>query len=298
MNGKTYNSISRYLNGLNIRTNSGNPFEARTVKYILENPFYCGKIRWNYTKRGRELKSSNDWIIVQGKHTPVVSETEWNAVQERITAASLPFKRRDVATCKHWLSGVLKCSSCGSSLGFNNNPRAPFFQCWKYSKGVCQESHSIVVKKVEENVIQGLKTSILSGDLQYKIIEPVTQDDFNELELFKEQLNRISLKEIRIRDAYENGIDTLEEYKANKLRIQEERASIEQQISAITSSSTAPIENPKEKLIENVESAIRILSDDTKNYEEKGAAIRSVVDKIIYDKKTEHLNFFFYLAKP
>lgn len=298
LNGKTYNSISRYLNGLNIRTNSGNPFEARTVKYILENPFYCGKIRWNYTKRGRELKSSNDWIIVQGKHTPVVSETEWNAVQERITAASLPFKRRDVATCKHWLSGVLKCSSCGSSLGFNNNPRAPFFQCWKYSKGVCQESHSIVVKKVEENVIQGLKTSILSGDLQYKIIEPVTQDDFNELELFKEQLNRISMKEIRIRDAYENGIDTLEEYKANKLRIQEERASIEQQISAITSSSTAPIENPKEKLIENVESAIRILSDDTKNYEEKGAAIRSVVDKIIYDKKTEHLNFFFYLAKP
>ena len=298
LKGKTYNSIARYLNSLNILTNSGNPFEARTVKYILENPFYCGKIRWNYTKRGRELKNSDEWIIVQGKHTPIIPEAEWNTVQERIAAANLPFKRRDVATCKHWLSGILKCSSCGSSLGFNNNPRSPFFQCWKYSKGVCQESHSIVLKKVEENVILGLKESVLSGNLQYKIIQPVSKDDFNELELFKEQLNRISMKEIRIRDAYENGIDTLEEYKANKLRIQEEKSSIENQIAAITSASSASIQNPKEQLIQNVESAILILSNPEIGYEEKGAAIRSVVDKIIYDKKTEHLDFFFYLAKP
>lgn len=298
LNGKTYNAISRYLNNLNIKTNSGNPFEARTVKYILENPFYCGKVRWNYTKRGRELKSSDEWIIVPGKHTPIISEPEWNAVQEQITATNLPFKRRDVATCKHWLSGILKCSCCGASLGFNKNSRSPFFQCWKYSKGVCQESHAIITRKIEENVILGLKASVLSGNLQYKVIQPVSKDDFNELELLKEQLNRISMKEIRIRDAYENGIDTIEEYKSNKLRLQEEKSSLEKQIAAVTSSSAAPIDNPKEQLVQNLESAILILSDEEVGYEEKGAAIRSVVDKIVYDKKNEHLDFFFYLANP
>lgn len=298
LNGKTYNAISRYLNSLNIQTNSGNPFEARTVKYILENPFYCGKIRWNYTKRGRELKNSDEWIIVQGKHTPIIPEPEWNTVQERIAAMNLPFKRRDVATCKHWLSGILKCSCCGASLGYNQSARSPFFQCWKYTKGVCQQSHAIVSKKIEEHVILGLKASILSGDLHYKVIQPVSKDDFNELELLKEQLNRISMKEIRIRDAYENGIDTIDEYKANKLRIQEEKSSLEKQIANITSSSSAPEDNPKEQLVQHISSAALILSDENVSYEEKGAAIRSVVDKIVYDKENEHLDFFFYLANP
>ena len=298
LSGKTCNAISRYLNTLDIKTNNGNPFEARTVKYILENPFYCGKIRWNYTKRGGERKSSKDWIIVKGKHTPILSEAEWNMVQGQITAAALPSRRRDVSACRHWLSGILKCSCCGSSLGFNSNPRAPFFQCWKYSKGICPESHSIVMKKIEESVIQGLNESVFSGNLQYRIIQPAAKDDFNEPDFLKEQLNRISFKETRIRDAYENGIDTIEEYRANKLRIQEEKTSIEQRITAVTSTSAAPVVKTEETLIKHISSAADILSDASKSYEEKGTAIRSIVDKIVYDRETERLAFFFYLAKP
>lgn len=299
LDGKTYNSIARKLNESGIRTINGNPFEARTIKYILENPFYCGKIRWNYTKRGRELKDSDEWIITDGKHEALVSEAEWQAVQERIKSLDLPFKRRDVATCKHWLSGILKCSSCGASLGFNNNPRSPFFQCWKYSKGICPESHSVIARKIEENVIAGLRESILTGNLQYKIVKSVSKDDFNEPEALKEQLNRIKMKEIRIRDAYENGIDTLEEYQLNKSRIQDEKATIENKISELTSSSSASKGfEPEKHLIHNVQSAIDILTHPETDYEEKGAAIRSVIDKIVYDKKTEHLDFFFFLSEP
>lgn len=299
LEGKTYNNIARQLNELGIRTINGNPFEARTVKYILENPFYYGKIRWNYTKRGRELKDPDDWIITDGKHKALVSETEWMAAQERIKSINLPFKRRDVSACKHWLSGILKCSSCGASLGYNTNPRSPFFQCWKYTKGICHESHSIISRKIEENVISGLKTSVLSGNLHYKIVKSVSNDDFNELESLKEQLNRIHMKELRIKDAYENGIDSLEEYKANKTRIQNEKANVENRISQLTSPSPAAKDfQPEKKLIQNVQSAIDILCNPDMDYEKKGAAIRSVVDKIVYDKKTEHLDFFFFLTEP
>lgn len=293
--GKTCNSIARYLNELGAHTNSGNPFEARTVKYILENPFYCGKIRWNYTKRGRELKTADEWIIVSGRHTPIIQESEWNAVQDKIAAANLPFKRRDVSACKHWLSGILKCSSCGASLGFNKNSRSPFFQCWKYSKGVCQKSHAIIARKIEAYTIEGLKSALLSGNLKFKIVPKTVNDNLGEIELLKEQLNRISMKEIRIRDAYENGIDTLEEYKMNKLRIQEEKSSLKKRISALTSSGSK-ITNPRQPFIQNMESAVKTLSNPDIGYEEKGTAIRSVVDKIVYDKKTEHLDFFFYLT--
>lgn len=298
LDGKSYNSIARNINSLGARTISGNLFEARTVKYILENPFYYGKIRWNYTKRGRELKDKDEWIITDGRHKPLISENEWNAVQERIRSVSLPYKRRDIASCKHWLSGIIKCSSCGATLGYNSSVRSPFFQCWKYTKGVCQESHAIIVKKLEQNVISGLHESVLSGDLKYKIIKSVSEDAFNELELLKEQLNRIKMKEIRIRDAYENGIDSLQEYKLNKTRIQDEKSDIQNKISKLTApSSTSEETDLKEQLIRNIKSAIRILEDPEMDYEKKGTAIRSVVDKIIYDKKSEHIDFFFYLAQ-
>ncbi len=299
LEGKTYNNIARQLNGLGICTINGNPFEARTIKYILENPFYYGKIRWNYTKRGRELKDSNEWIITDGKHKALVSETEWMAAQERIKSLSLPFKRRDVSACKHWLSGILKCSSCGASLGYNTNPRSPFFQCWKYTKGVCQESHAVISKKIEENVLSGLQTSVLAGNLQYKIVKSTSDNDFNELETLKEQLKRIHLKELRIRDAYENGIDSLEEYKTNKTRILSEKEHIENRISELTSPlPTDKNFQPKKQLIQNIQSTIEILSNPEMDYEQKGSAIRSIVEKIVYDKKTEHLEFFFFLTEP
>ena len=299
LEGKTYNNIARHLNSLDVRTINGNPFEARTVKYMLENPFYYGKIRWNYTKRGRELKNPDEWIITNGRHKPIVSEAEWQAAQERIKTLSIPFKRRDVAACKHWLSGLLKCSSCGATLGYNANKTSPFFQCWKYTKGMCQESHAVISKKIENSVITGLQESALSGNLQYKIITSVSKDDFNELEALKEQLNRIKMKELRVKNAYENGIDSLEEYKTNKMRIQNERKTVEEKISKITSSSSAAKDfQSKKQLLNNVQSAIDILTDPEADYEKKGTAIRSVVDKIIYDKKTEHLDFFFYLREP
>lgn len=299
LDGKTYNNIARNLNALGIRTSNGNPFEARTIKYILENPFYYGKIRWNYTKRGRELKNPDEWIITNGKHKPLISESEWQTAQGRIKALSVPFKSRDVATCKHWLSGLLKCSSCGASLGYNASQRSPFFQCWKYTKGMCHKSHSVIAKKVEENVISGLQKSALSGNLNYKIVKSISDDGFSELEALKDHLKRIRTKELRIQAAYENEIDSLEEYRANKLRIQGERKDIENKIAILTSPSPAAKDfRPEKLLLRNVQTAIGILTDPKTDYEEKGTAIRSVVEKIVYDKKTEHLDFFFYLREP
>lgn len=299
LNGKTYNSISRNLNDMGILTINGNPFEARTVKYMLENPFYCGKLRWNYTRRGRELKDPSEWIITDGRHEAIISESDWQKVQERVKSLSVPFKRRDIASCKHWLSGILKCSSCGASLGYNASARSPFFQCWKYTKGICPESHAVIAKKIEPIIIEGLRDSILSGDLQYKIVKSVPKDAFNELNALKDQLGRLGMKEKRIRDAYENGIDTMEEYRQNKTRIQNEKASIQDKISKLSFPSvTAKDFQPEEQLVHNVQSAIDVLTDPKSDYEAKGIAIRSVIDKIVYDKKAGHLDFFFYLSEP
>ena len=47
-----------------------------------------------------------------------------------------------------------------------------------------------------------------------------------ELEQLKQELARLSTRELRIKLAYENEIDTLEEYKENKIRLQKQRESL------------------------------------------------------------------------
>ena len=47
LSGKGLFVIARELNAMGVRTHRGNPFENRTVEYILRNPVYIGKLRWN-----------------------------------------------------------------------------------------------------------------------------------------------------------------------------------------------------------------------------------------------------------
>lgn len=48
--GMSFFDIARYLNSLGLKTSHGKPFERRSVEYIIQNPSYCGMIRWNRTR--------------------------------------------------------------------------------------------------------------------------------------------------------------------------------------------------------------------------------------------------------
>ncbi len=49
----------------------------------------------------------------------------------------------------------------------------------------------------------------------------VPKETVNEQSLFEEQLKRLSFTEKRMKEAYLAGVDTLEEYKLNKIKIEE-----------------------------------------------------------------------------
>ena len=76
-------------------------------------------------------------------------------------------------------------------------------------------------------MLRSLEEALGNNRLEYEHI-PKTENDISEEEIaIKEALERITVKERRIREAYENEIDTLEEYKQNKLRLNAERKELE-----------------------------------------------------------------------
>mgnify|MGYP006915000654 CR=1 FL=1 len=61
----------------------------------------------------------------------------------------------------------------------------------------------------------------------------ISSTDTSELDNLKHELDRITIKEQRVRAAYENEIDTLEEYKENRKRLNAQREYLMKEIASI-----------------------------------------------------------------
>ena len=212
-------AIARRCNDLGYRTKRGNPFERRTIDRILENPFYCGTVIWN-------------GVEFEGSHEVRLSRERFEKRQELIASRKRPIKARNVSTCKHWLSGLIKCSICGATLSYTGNNACPYFQCWKYAKGFHKASVALSVKKAEEAVTDYFDQILDGAEFTY-IRKTQPTDDTLEIERLQKELDKLSSREKRIREAYESGIDTMEEYKANKERLTASRLKLNSQLSLI-----------------------------------------------------------------
>ena len=270
-------AIARRCNDLGYRTKRGNPFERRTVDRILENPFYCGTVIWN-------------GVEFEGAHEVRLSRERFEKRQELIASRKRPIKARNVSTCKHWLSGLIKCSICGATLSYTGNNACPYFQCWKYAKGFHKTSVALSVKKAEEAVTDYFD-QILSG-AEFSYVRKSQPKDNNDLEIerLQKELSKLEVREKRIREAYESEIDTLEEYKANKERLTASRLKLNSQLENLLHDHEEPEINTEE-ILREIKSVNDILKNPDVGYEEKGLLIRSVVDQIVYDKEEGKMYF-------
>lgn len=285
-------SIVRYLNSLGLKTSHGKLFEKRSLEYIIQNPMYIGKIRWNRTENiTNRIKDKEEWIIEDGQHEAILSEDLFNRAQERFFSEYHPKNAKPSALCKHWLSGVIKCSSCGRSLASSNQK---YFQCYGYSKGKCSVSHSIPAKKAVNAILDIIKHDLESEFMEFEHLA-ANHDTTNALKLFEIQLSRISDKEARVKESYRSGVDTLEEYKENKALLLKERNQIVEQINALKSETLDMDEDEyQRKMRKKLQSIYDIIISDDFSVEQRNEAIKSIVSKIVYNKAKDSLQIFYY----
>ena len=270
-------AIARKCNDLGYKTKRGNPFERRTIDRILQNPFYCGIVSWN-------------GVEFEGAHEVRISKERFDRRQRLIASRKRPMKARNISTCKHWLSGLLKCSVCGATLSYTGNGKCPYFQCWKYAKGFHKTSVALSVKKAEEAVIEYFDQVLAGADFTYVRKEQPAADKTAAIEQLQKELSKLSARESRIRDAYESGIDSLEEYKANKERLISNRLQLESELEKLRKEQEEK-EVSKEDVLHEIKSVNDILKNPDVSYEEKGTLIRTIVDQIVYDKESGKMYF-------
>lgn len=287
--GHDINAVARECNRRGYRTRRGNPFERRTVERILRNRFYIGIVEWN-------------GIVFHGPHEvrPVITDV-FEENQDRLNREYRPGNRREVSSCRHWLSGLLVCGACGASLSVNRSKsrqgRSAYFQCWKYTKGYHTGSCYLSVEQAEAAVLGSLKAVLAAGTMFYEYETKGTETPADERTVLEAALSRLDKREQKIRDAYENSIDSLEEYKANKERLKAEREHLTAELASLIhgKAKDAPAASQEADAMADIHTALELIANPAVSYERKGAALRRVLKKIVYHRQENRFEFHYYV---
>lgn len=285
---------ARSVNNMGFHTRRGGMFEQRTIRYIIENPFYYGYVRWNRQNPSEHtIKDKSEWIIAPGTHPTLINKESWDFANEQLIKISRPYKERGTSGIKHWLSGIVKCSSCGSSLVSNSlwKGHSTSFQCSGYNKCKCKVSHYIKTERLEAGIYEGFLKVLSSKNVTY---EKVSEHSYEEKVDTAALLKNIEDKERRIKQAYRDGIDTLEEYKDNKAILQKEREKV---MEIISKQQPVQHDEDNETMLRQIKNAYEIIKNEELDKLTRANAIRSVVSKAVYDNEKDTLDIYFRLIE-
>lgn len=287
-NGKKQRQIARELGLLGVRTKRGNPPDNRFIDYILHNPVYIGKIRWSTDGKAASKRDydNENIMVVQGSHQPLIDLELWNKVQTMLAENKKKYGKyqRREQTVDFMLKGLLRCGSCGATLVMQAT-KCPAVQCHNYARGSCKISHSISVAKANRIVIAALERAV--DNLQFNI---TTNKQNSKILIDYDKFIDNEMKKLdKIKEAYLNGIDTLEEYKENKKQITD---TIEKLKAEKDEQPTQEInlEEYRQKTIDVLE----YIKSPDHSEASKNEMLRTIIDKIVYNKENNSLDLFFY----
>ena len=270
--------IAKDLSSRGVRTHRGNPFENRTIDYILNNPVYLGKLRWTPTGRTRRNFKNEDSIIADALHEPIIDVETWDAAQARCAELKKSYKRygKPSSERKHWLCGVVRCSSCGATLIWAN---PHFMKCNNYAHGRCTTTQHIAVDALEESFLAQLQHDLTFAESVACVVQaakPAHSD-----QRLQQQRSRIVSRIDRLRESYLDGVETLETYKAARQQMQAQLDDLDAQIAE---SAAVPVVDAAALLRNAIAAVLETLRSPTASVAQKYESAMSIIDRCTFDK--------------
>jgi DNA invertase Pin-like site-specific DNA recombinase len=268
LNGKSAMSTARYLNDNGVRKRTAFAWQTRDITRMLKNAAYIGYV--NYSGE-----------CYKGLHEPIIDADTWKKVKA-IMDAKPQRRSRPGSTYKHWLSGIMVCYHCGGTL-YHVQPKdeKPYYRCSGNIKGTCSHTSMHVVSKFEQIVRAALETHLPDdGTIMF---ERIAQREINEKAFLEKTLTGIVKRLERYKAAYAAGVDSIDEYRANKEACLCDELELRKRLQTILAE-----EQTLEKKAGSKVSASQLIDMffyDEFTVEEKSAAIKKIIQKIVVHKE-------------
>jgi len=109
---KSMTNIARTLNQRKIPTKMNGTWDTTSIKQILKNPTYIGKVRYS-------LNDESRYFEVEGQHERILPDEIYNSVQEKL--GKMPkISRTKRPRERNYFCGVLVCACCGGEFSTHN----------------------------------------------------------------------------------------------------------------------------------------------------------------------------------
>ena len=293
------------LNYLGYKTKKENDFSVGSIKDILTNPVYIGKIRYNLRQEWSENRRRTinpEPIIVDGIHDAIIDMDTWDRVQAIME--SKKGKPSRIYDGEYPLTGILKCPVCGAGMVIMRNgknrkdgTKATYYACgaWKNKGTAVCNSNAINVDKANEYVFEKL-SELLSNDKMIKAIvtninkqrKTKVAPAKKEIQRIDKELKKLDKKKGKIFEVYEDEIISKEEFFNRKEELNEkiQRLLEEKEPYTIAISEDTEQQVPYE-LIKSVLENFSMLLEKSGSREEKKLLLHMIISEITINKLRE-----------
>ena len=293
-------TIADRLNEMGVKPPEISLWRADTIRHMLENPHYIGKVRWNKRKgilvvdngefRKTRLQNKNeDFLLCDAKHEAIISEEQFYAAKEKRGRSHKTCRNKEL---RNPLASLLYCE-CGRAIAFRQPTRDGEYRearlvcngqkyCANASCSVgemIEFTANLLRKKIAEYEIEAKKGDDNSNKYHEKQIKSLEKKlaDLNakELSLWEAQLDTANRMPAHI-------------FQALTEKLVKEREETETALAKTRELITTPISY--EVKIVTLQKALDALLDDEVSVAEKNKFLKQCIERITYRREPAQRN--------
>ena len=284
-------NIAHHLNELGIPTRTGALWTQDTLKTMLENDHYIGKVRWNWRKtvtivedgeikKVRPKTEVGEYLVYDGKHPAIVSEELFMAAREK---QGKNYRAKPSTKVRNPLAGLLFCQ-CGRAMTlrtYKAHNGAPRLLCdnQKYCK-----TTSCLYEEIIDRVRETLAQCIADFEVRIK------SDDKNSQQLHENLIKRLKLKmeelnkkELSQWEKYSEEDMPKEIFEKLNAKVLKEKDEVQQALCKAYASMPEPIDYEEQLL--RFKSALEALDDPEVSAEKKNKLLKACIERIDYTRE-------------
>lgn len=284
--------IARQLNLMGVPSRSGREWARATIKDMLFNAHYIGKVSWGKQQTIKEKDSTTGKVIkrrkdsgneqfYEGKHKGFISEEQFFKVRT-IYGTQAPAKLNTELV--NPLSGILRCCDCDRAIGFIrfNDNRVSRFQ---HPFGKACKKNSIPQPVVTDALIEALKKHI--ADCEIKIEEKEDNSELlrhaTMLQAMETELAKLEARKRKLMDSWESedGMYTRDEFIERKQMYTKSIEALKAKMEEAKKNVPAPIDYSAR--ITTLHAIIDCINNQDVDAKSKNIFLKQLIEKITYD---------------
>ncbi len=304
--------IARKLDSMSIKPMIKDSWSRASIKDILENPVYIGKIRWQHRKEVKQIRNNvititrpnaTDYILADGMHEAIIEDETWYKAQDILKKRGKP-PIPGSAILKNPLAGIVYCGKCGTMLTRLAPNKKTAYDTMKCPNMYC-DNISSPLNVVEHSIIDALEDWLNNfkfqwnskkQDLPYeqsiKDKEAILRDISSQITKLRNQLDKTF-------ELLEQEVYTTEEFQDRRKKLAEQINTLEETKLSLLKELNALREqyNNNDILIPKIEHLLDVYYD-LEDATSRNELLKEVLEKVDYIKtesnkkgKRENRNF-------